>query len=137
MRLTYRNVSKTEDLCNFTLHHATCLHLISSNDKCLVSGMITSLHSRYMTSGYHHDRQITSWGERAYQGKTCSKYLIYIIASCKISIYQLVSVAEQAGLILIWSQTLYIIILQNPNQNSFCHFNFYQTCINHGHYIAR
>ena len=29
--------------------------------------MITSLRSKYMTSGYHHGRLITSWRERAYR----------------------------------------------------------------------
>ena len=52
---------------NFALRQATCLHLTSSNDQRYVPGMITSLRSKYMTSGYHHGRLITSWRERAYR----------------------------------------------------------------------
>ena len=51
---------------NFALRHATCLHLTSSNDQHLVQGMITSFHSKCMTSGYHHDWLITSWRDGAY-----------------------------------------------------------------------
>ena len=36
------------------------------DDQRLVPGMITSLPSKYTTFGYHHDRLITSWRERAY-----------------------------------------------------------------------
>ena len=46
--------------------HATCFHLTSSNDQRLVPGMINSLRSKCMTSGYHHGRLITSWPESAY-----------------------------------------------------------------------
>ena len=44
---------------NFALSHATCLHLMSSNGQCLVLGMISSLCSKYMTSGNHYGRLIT------------------------------------------------------------------------------
>ena len=47
--------------------YTTCLHLTSSNEQRYVPGMITSLRSKYMTSGYHHGRLITSWRERAYR----------------------------------------------------------------------
>ena len=50
----------------FALRHTTCLHLTSSNDQSYVPGMITSLRSKYMTSGYHDGRLITSWRKRAY-----------------------------------------------------------------------
>ena len=62
-----KNVSKTEEWRNFALHHATCLHQTSSVVQRYVLGMITSLRSKYMTSGYHHGRLITSWRERAYR----------------------------------------------------------------------
>ena len=39
------------------LRHATCLHLTSSNDQRLVLGMITSLRSKYLTSGLISSRQ--------------------------------------------------------------------------------
>ena len=32
-----------------------------------LQGMITSLRSKYTTSGYHHSRLITSWRESAYR----------------------------------------------------------------------
>ena len=51
---------------NCAVCHATCCHLTSSNDQCLVLGMITSFHSKYTILGYHLGRQITSWQERAY-----------------------------------------------------------------------
>ena len=45
--------------------------------------MITSFHSKYMTSGYHHGRLITSWRERDYRicrlwvsRQKCLKYVI-------------------------------------------------------------
>ena len=52
--------------------------------------MITFLPSKYMTSGYHHGRLITSWRERAYcicrhmqtfryHGKMCPKYVIRVL----------------------------------------------------------
>ena len=62
-----KNVSKTEKWRIFALRHASCLHLTSSNDQRYVLGMITSLRSKYMTSGYNHGRLITSWRERAYR----------------------------------------------------------------------
>ena len=70
---------KQRTVINFALRHPTCLHLTSSNDQSLVPGMITSLRSNYMTSGYHHDRLITSWQERAY--RICRIWLSRQIAS--------------------------------------------------------
>ena len=67
-RLTYKNVSKTEDWRTLnTLHHSTCLHLTSSNEQRLRTIMINSLPSKYMFSVYHHCRLITNWPERAYR----------------------------------------------------------------------
>ena len=66
MHFPYKNVSKYRIDVNFVLPHTTSLHLTSCNEQCLLPGMITPLHSKYMPSSYHHARQITSWGERAY-----------------------------------------------------------------------
>ena len=68
-RKPYRQVSyvKQRINVNFMLCHATCLHPTSSNEQCLVPGMITSLHSKCMTSSYHGGELITSWRERAYR----------------------------------------------------------------------
>ena len=47
---------------HFELRQSTCLHMMSPNEQGLMSGIITSLHSKYMTSSFH-GRQITSWRE--------------------------------------------------------------------------
>ena len=61
------------------LRHAACLHLTSSNDQCLLPGMITSLRSKFMTFSFHHSRLITSWWERVY--RICRLWVITANAS--------------------------------------------------------
>ena len=62
----------------FVLHHAICIHLTPSNDQRRILGMIISLCSKCMTSGYHHNRMLTRFQDRGFY--ICR--LCVIMANC-------------------------------------------------------
>ena len=78
----------------------SCLHLTSSNNQRLVSGMITSLHSKYMTSGYHHGMQIPVGGKEliAYTDFGLSREIVSKICD-KFNSGALLYVSEKMGIL--------------------------------------